>query len=185
MANLPQLWFSHFRDLDQFRRDFDDLFDRMIGGERRPQMVASAASPALDSYVENGRLVVRADLPGIDPKEVEVSVIDNNLVIRAVRQNDHKNQNRAWVHREVSYGSFERSIPLPQGISADDVRASYRSGVLELSMPLPKIATGRKIPIQIDGAGNSNIDSGRTQPKFGEMNHPGSRATNAAESKSA
>jgi HSP20 family protein len=165
MANLPQLWFSHFRDLDQFRRDFDDLFDRLIGGHQVGTpggMTASPSIPALESFVENGRLVVRADLPGIDPKDVEVSVNENNLLIRAVRQHDNKSQERAWVHREVSYGSFERSISLPQGVSADEVTATYRSGVLELTMPLPRLATGRKVPIQIQsgGADSKTIEAG-------------------------
>jgi HSP20 family protein len=149
MANDPQAW-SPFRELDRFRRDFDDLFDRFLGGRfsREPR----SSAPSLESYVEDGKLVVRADLPGIDPKDVEITVAGDQLTIRGKRERSGEQKSGAFIHREVSYGSFERTIKLPAGVSHEDIKASYSNGVLELSALLPGQSKSRKVPIQVEGA---------------------------------
>lgn len=146
MVNVPQRWPLAFKDLDQFRREFDDLFERMLG--RCGIKPAQIATPAIESYVENDILVIRADVPGIDPKDIDISVSGNNLVIRARRESKSKRKARDYRHREISYGSLERSIPLPDGVKADQINASYKDGVLEVTMPLPKEAAGRKISVR-------------------------------------
>jgi HSP20 family protein len=143
MANEPQAW-SPFRELDRFRRDFDDLFDRFLGGRSSRQ----GRVPALESYVDNGVLTVRADLPGIDPKDVEITVTGDQLTIRGKREQRNESRGRDFLHREVSYGSFERMVKLPGGVNPDDVKASFHNGVLELTVPLPEQSLSRKVPIE-------------------------------------
>ncbi len=150
MANVPQLWPSAFKDLGQLRREFDEVFERVLGHRAFDRESMRAATPAIESYVDKDTLVVRADLPGIDPKDVEVSVVGNNLVIRGQRESKKEEKGRDYYHREISYGSFERSIPLPEGVKADQIKASYKNGVLELSAPLPKEAAARKVPVAIE-----------------------------------
>jgi HSP20 family protein len=152
MANEPQLW-SPLRELDSFRRDFDDLFDRLLGGRLRSVFPKGADAPAIESFMKDDKLVVRADLPGIDPKDVEVIVTGDTLTLRGNREQSHEERRANFTHREVSYGSFERSLKLPEGVKAEDVKASYRNGVLELTIPVPREATARKVPIQIEGQG--------------------------------
>jgi HSP20 family protein len=153
MANEPQAW-SPFRELDRFRRDFDDLFDRFLGGRAGRQ----GNGPALESYVDNGRLMVRADLPGIDPKDVEITVTGDQLTIRGKREQRNEARGRDFLHREVSYGSFERVVKLPGGVNADDVKAAFSNGVLELTVPLPEQARSRKVPIQTTSAAGDKPD---------------------------
>jgi HSP20 family protein len=155
MANEPQAW-SPLRELDRFRRDFDELFDRFLGGRVARQSPASG--PALESYVDNGKLIVRADLPGVDPNDVEITATGDQLTIRGKREQRHEEKGRDFIHREVAYGSFERSVKLPGGINPDDIRASYTNGVLQLSIPLPEQARTRKVPIQ--SSGGSEASSG-------------------------
>ena len=145
MANEPQAW-SPFRELDRFRRDIDDVFDRFLAG--RPPWQSSGSGPALESYVANNRLIVRADLPGIDPKDVEITVTGDQLIIRAKREQQHEEKGRDFIHREVTYGSFERTVKLPGGVNPDEIKASYKNGVLELTVPLPEQSPTRKVPIQ-------------------------------------
>jgi HSP20 family protein len=145
MANEPQAW-SPFRELDRFRRDFDDLFDRFLGGRLSRQ--SSGGEPALESYVANGKLIVRADLPGIDPKDVEITATGDQLTIRGKREQQSEEKGRDFIHREVAYGSFERIVKLPSGVNPDEIKASYNNGVLELTVPLPEQSQTRKVPVQ-------------------------------------
>jgi HSP20 family protein len=149
MANQPQTW-SPFRELDRFRRDFDQLLDRFLGG--RISREGPASGPALESYVDLGRLVVRADLPGIDPRDVEITATGDQLTIRGRREQLSEEQGRDYIHREVVYGTFERVVKLPAGVNPDEIKVSYNNGVLELTVPLPERAQTRKVPIQSTGA---------------------------------
>jgi len=153
MANDPQPW-SPLRELDRFRRDFDDLFDRFLGG--RLTRTPSGGAPPLESFVDNGRFLVRVDLPGVDPKDVEITASGDQLTIRGKREQRHEEKGRDFLHREVSYGTFERLIKLPGGVNPDNIKASYSNGVLELSVPLPEQARTRKVPIQASGGGSTS-----------------------------
>lgn len=136
------------RELDRFQRDFEDLFDRFLGGRRVGERQARSG-PMLESFVEAGNLIVRADLPGIDPKDVEVMVNGDHLTIRAKRERSQEETGRDYTHREIYYGSFERTIQLPEGVKTDDIKASYKHGVLELTIPVPEHAKARKVPIEV------------------------------------
>jgi HSP20 family protein len=151
MANEVQMW-SPFQELDRFRRDFDELFDRFLGGRGNLPSRAAAVFPAVESFVHEGKLVIHVDLPGIDPKDVEVTVSGNTLTLSGKREHKREEKNRNYLHREVTYGSFERTVELPEGCNASEIKASYRNGVLELTVPMPKGAMARKVPIQIEGA---------------------------------
>jgi HSP20 family protein len=149
MANELDRW-SSLKELDRFRRDIDDLFDRFLGGRAGSAFPMGTPFPALESVVENGKLVVRADLPGIDPNQVEVTVTGDMLTLRGKREQRHEAGNGNFIHREVSYGSFERSLKLPAGVKADEIKAAYRNGVLELTIPVTGEAGGRRIQVQVD-----------------------------------
>ena len=101
-----------------------------------------------EEFVAEGRFVLRAELPGIDPdKDVEVTVTDGVLRIQAHRREEHKDRHRS----EFFYGELARTVTLPKGVDEGAVTASYRDGILEVSVPLPKTeeaaATGTKIPV--------------------------------------
>jgi HSP20 family protein len=145
MANEPQAW-SPMSGFDLFKRDFEDLFDRLLGApsSRRPP----GHGPALESYVEGGKLIVRADLPGVDPKDVDIIASGDQLTLRGKREQQREERGRDFIHREVTYGSFERVVKLPRGVNPEQITASYNNGVLELSIPLPEQSRTRKVPIQ-------------------------------------
>ncbi|WGX95085.1 Hsp20/alpha crystallin family protein [Nocardioides sp. L-11A] len=92
----------------------------------------------VEEYVADGRYVVRADLPGIDPdKDVEVSIADDSLTIHGERHGEEHDKYRSEMH----YGSFTRRLRLPHGCRAEDVTASYDAGVLTVSMPMAEPET--------------------------------------------
>jgi HSP20 family protein len=109
-------------------RWFDDLFEDFYGGQ--PIKV--------EEFVQDGTLVVKAELPGIDPqKDVEVTVEGGLLNIRAERREEQETTEKDFHRRELRYGSFARSIALPDGVDEAAVTAKYVNGVLEVRAPLP------------------------------------------------
>jgi len=149
VARDPQKW-SPFRELDRVRHDFEELLDRSLGsGASRAQH--GPFTPAIESFIDSGKLIIRADLPGVDPKDVDVTVTGDQLTIRGTREQRVDEQSRSFINREFSYGSFERTVRLPGGVKAEDVKASYRDGVLELTMPVPEESKSRKVTIQVEG----------------------------------
>lgn len=131
------------------RRDMKVLFPEMFEWLEHPMFGFKPFGQIIrvEDYVTDGRYVVRAELPGIDPdKDVEITLGEGVLHIRA-----EKTQKRTEQHRtEFSYGSLSRSVALPRGAKTDDVKASYKGGVLEVSIGLAdgKKAEGRRIAVE-------------------------------------
>lgn len=156
MTRMPEVW-SPVRGMERFRKDFDELVDRFFG-KGIGSNFDSEITPRIESFVEDGKFVIRADLPGIDPKDVEVTVRGDVLTLRGKREQHHENRDRDYFYREVSYGSFERTIELPEGIKADDVKAAYKNGVLEMTMTMPKEKTARKVKIEAENSGHKQVE---------------------------
>ena len=131
-------------------REIDDLFAHFFGEEEgwwtRPW---ETGVPAVESFVRGDELVVRADLPGIDPKLVELAVEGDRLTIRGERKVMDEGKRGEAFYREVSYGRFERTMALPAGVDADSVKATYHDGVLEVTMKAPKGVAAKKVPITV------------------------------------
>lgn len=142
------------RELETIQRRMEDLFERLSGGffpsGEREQSVwgAEALAPAIESHVEKDTLIVKADLPGIDPKEVSIAVTGNQLTIEGERKREEKKEERDYFYREVAYGKFSRTLTLPEGVDTDKIKASYKNGVLEITMPAPKQIASKKIQIE-------------------------------------
>ncbi len=140
-----------FRELTTLHRDIDDLFHSFFGTEEEwfPTTGAFPAMPSVESYVRNGELIVRADLPGIDPKEVELAVEGHRFMLRGERKAKEERKEKDYVYREVSYGRFERAVELPEGVDTDSIKATYHDGVLEVTMKAPKELVAKKVPITV------------------------------------
>lgn len=142
-----------FRELTTLHRDVDELFRSFFGTEEGlPATWRSPAIPAMltvESYVRDGELIVRADLPGIDPKEVELAVEGHRLMIRGERKAKEERKEKDYFYREVAYGRFERAVELPEGLDTDSIKATYHDGVLEVKMKAPKEMVPKKVPITV------------------------------------
>jgi HSP20 family protein len=95
--------------------------------------------------VRDNTFYLKADLPGIEPQEVELTVEGNQLTLKGERKAEHEAKEGAYTYREVRYGSFVRTFRLPEGVKAEDVQASYRNGVLDVSIPLPAEQLPKKV----------------------------------------
>jgi len=104
----------------------------------------------VEEYREENTLVVKAEVPGINPEsDVEINLVGNQLQIGVRREEKSEHKGKKGYHSEFRYGTFTRSVTLPPGVTQDDVQASYRDGVLEVRVPLPdEVVQGpRRIPI--------------------------------------
>lgn len=140
--------FDPFEELHSMQREMDRLFDRFVGRETTHEYDV-AWVPVVDSYMRDGKLVYKAELPGVDPKDVDVSVTDKELVIKGDRKSEKEAKEETYSYREISYGSFERHFLLPEGAKIEDLKANFTNGVLEITVPVPeKLETARKIKIE-------------------------------------
>lgn len=124
-----------FGEMLRMQRDMDRIFTRM-GSPAGAETVGSVAwMPKIDVKSKGDDIVVRAELPGIDPTDVDIEVTDNVLTISGERRFEEEKEDEGWLIRESSYGSFERSMVLPDGVTADDIKADYTDGILEIHVP--------------------------------------------------
>jgi HSP20 family protein len=94
---------------------------------------------SVDEYRDGDTQVIRAELPGIDPdQDVELTVTDGLLRIDAERRVERDTEDKGYTRHELRYGRFTRTLPIPEGASADDVTATYRDGILEIRIPVPQ-----------------------------------------------
>lgn len=148
-------WHSPFSQLQAMQRDMHALFSRFFGeGEQQGDAWWSSQegyTPHIESQVKDNALQIKADLPGMDPKDVEITVEGNRLTLRGERKAEQEKNKGQYFHREVRYGSFERSFTIPEGVKAEEVQAHYHNGVLELTVPLPAAVLPKKVPIAVEG----------------------------------
>ena len=161
------LWQTPLRALTEMQQEMNQLFSRFFGeGEQAENRWVSPSDsyvPRIESAVRDNTLWVKADLPGIDPKDVEVEVEGTRLTLRGQRKAEHEGSEKGYLHREVQYGSFIRTFTIPDGVKAEDIQAKYHNGVLELSIPLLAEVLPKKVNIAIEGQANGQKHLGTTK----------------------
>lgn len=146
--------------LQSLSDEVDDLFARFGLGrrlfpERRLTDLVPAAvpvwAPQIEVFERGDQTVVRADLPGLKKEDVRINVEDDVLTLQGERKDEREEKRDGYYHSERSYGSFYRSVPLPEGVDADQVKANFKDGVLEVTMPTPPRAESRRRQVEIEG----------------------------------
>lgn len=139
-----------FRDLlttqDRFNRLFNDTFANVFGGD---QLNTKGWTPAVDIYETDQNLVMKAELPGIDPKDLEVRVEDGTLYLKGERKYEHEVKEENYHRVERSYGSFARTFSLPHTIDTEGIKADYKDGILTLTMPKREEAKPKTVKINV------------------------------------
>ena len=103
--------------------------------------------PTVDMTESDTQITVRAELPGIDPQDVDVSVSEDRLVISGEKKSAAESTGDGWTHRESHYGSFSRAIPLPEAVDPTKVTARYDKGVLTVELTKCPATASRKVPV--------------------------------------
>ena len=139
-------------------RQMTNEFDRMFGDPFWPSPSfrtltlpeAVAWAPKVDVFEKDNRLITKVDLPGMKKEDVKVEVTDGRLALSGERKHESEEKKDTFYRSEREYGSFCRTVPLPEGVKLEDIKATFVDGVLEVSIPLPARAeaTVRKVEIE-------------------------------------
>jgi HSP20 family protein len=129
-------------------RLFESFFREPFGALQSAWRERMGWTPAVDvSETEDG-VTVRAELPGIDPKDLDVSILGNELVLGGEKKESTEQREKGYYHSETRYGSFRRTVPLPQGVDSSQVDAKYENGVLTLQMKKSPEAMPKRIEVR-------------------------------------
>lgn len=137
------------RELGTLHREMDDLFRRTFGMTTEPALERGAfITPAVNTFVKGDTYFVEAEIPGVNKKDLDVTIEGNVLTLRGERKESKETKEEDYYIREAQYGSFIRRLTLPEEVNSEKIQASYENGILRISMPVTKkVTTGRKVLI--------------------------------------
>lgn len=153
MATALSRW-DPFTEMNAMRNMMDRLFEQSFGrfpAIRRDGEDLGVASLGLDVYETGEEIVVKAAVPGVDPKDVEISVEDDVLTIKGEFQQRDEVEEDHWLRRELHYGAFQRQLRLPPTVDAEKAHAQFEHGVLRLALPKKPEARSRSFKITPQG----------------------------------
>ena len=144
-----------FRDLvslqDRMNRLFDESFRARGGGSGQEDDWALGGSwaPQVDIYEHEGNIVLKAEVPGIEPKDVDIRVENNVLTLRGERKLDQQIKRESYHRVERAYGTFSRSFTLPNVVDTERIKAEYKDGVLRVTLPKREEAKPKQIQVDV------------------------------------
>jgi HSP20 family protein len=133
-------------------RQFTEEMEKAFGAQSAEMKQIAEWKPAIEIKEAKDKLTVKADLPGVKEADVKVSVTDGMLTIEGERKHEKETKKEGYFHSERAFGTFRRTIALPEGAKLDMAAAKFADGVLEVTVPIPEIAK-RRVDIPIEGAG--------------------------------
>lgn len=137
-----------FRDMVSLREKMNRAFEDVFSGRSEDkEMVTSSWAPAVDIYENENELVLTAEVPGVDEKDIEIKIEDNTLSMRGERKFEKEAKEENFHRIERSYGSFYRVFSLPHSIDAEGIRAEHENGILKITMPKKQELKPRTVKI--------------------------------------
>jgi HSP20 family protein len=161
---------SPFEFFDRMTDEMDRTFARLwrdFGSPRRSLLSRAGFgsglgqglwSPRVEAFQKGDQFIVRAELPGLKKEDVQVELTEDAVTLHGERREEREEEREGYYHSEREYGQFHRSIPLPEGVIAESAQASFRNGVLEITMQAPpaEASRGRRLEIQDGSEGDRN-----------------------------
>jgi HSP20 family protein len=140
------------RDLLGIRDEMNRLFDNFFSGlpERRSGLLEGEWAPSIDIAETDNEIVVTAELPGVDQKDVDITITDDVLTLKGEKKEEKEIKKENYHRIERSYGGFQRTVTLPTGVQADKAKATYKDGVLTVNVPKTEEAKPKQIKINVE-----------------------------------
>jgi HSP20 family protein len=144
--------FRPFRELESFRNEMDRLWDTFFEGQPRRRKAGEDGEwfPSLDVSETKSDIVVKAELPGMDPKDVDISLSDGMLTIKGERKHEKEEKEEDYHFIERRFGTFARMVRLPKEVKRDKISASYKNGILKVILPKSEEARTKEIKIKVE-----------------------------------
>ncbi|NSW76648.1 MAG: Hsp20/alpha crystallin family protein [Candidatus Atribacteria bacterium] len=146
VSPIRRLW-----DLFDLRSDLDELFDELMEAPFFTRPFLSSTFPAIDVAETENEVIIKAEIPGVDPKNLEVHVAEDNLNIKGEIKDEWEEKGVGYCRRERYCGAFERAVALPAKVKQEEVKAQYKDGVLTITLPKvePSKPKTRKVEIEV------------------------------------
>ncbi|MBI2485698.1 MAG: Hsp20/alpha crystallin family protein [Deltaproteobacteria bacterium] len=141
-----------WRDFGTLQDRINKMFDqtvRTLYPETEEELERGAWSPAVDIHENNDSFVVKADLPAVNKDDIQIDLKDNTLTLKGEKKFENKVSKDNYIRVERSYGTFVRSFTLPQNVDAEKIKATYKDGVLELTLPKKEEAKPKQIKVEV------------------------------------
>jgi HSP20 family protein len=160
----PTPW-RPFMDLERWERNAQRMMDRFFDRPfmpwwPEPWLRAQAIKingPALDVYAEGSDIVIKAELPGMEKKDIEVNLSNHLLTLKGEKRREEKTKEEDYFCRERAFGSFSRALELPADVQGEKVKASFKYGVLEIRLPVAQGAKAKTIQIKVEEGPTASI----------------------------
>ncbi|MHB0999494.1 MAG: Hsp20/alpha crystallin family protein [Armatimonadota bacterium] len=135
-----------FSELRRMRNDMDRLFE----GLTSPMMGGVEFMPAVDVYQKDNNIMVKADLPGLNKDDLEITATEDSICLKGEFKKEQEVKEEGFYRQERQMGKFFRTIPMPVGIKPDQVKASFHDGILEITAPKAEEAKSNEIKVSIE-----------------------------------
>jgi len=142
-------WKPFRKEMEPFRREMERLWDRFFGETWLSRPFAEAWQPSADIIETETGIVVKADLPGLDASDIDVSISEDVLTIKGEKRKEEEKTGERYHSVERYYGSFQRSFRLPSSVQMDKAEATFEKGVLTISLPKTEEARKKEIKVQV------------------------------------
>src|SRR6202451_3118274 len=145
---MPVVKYSPIVDTDEFPaglRLFQDTVNRLFSD----QTTTRPWAPSVDIFETDNELVLKADIPGVDQKDIDIQLENGTLSLKGERKFERDEKNKGFHRQERSYGSFVRYFTLPDTVDTEHVKAEYKAGVLSITLPKKEIAKPKAIKVQV------------------------------------
>lgn len=139
-----------FRELTLLQDRMNRLFENFLGEQSDIEGSSHGWAPAVDIYEDKDQIMLKADLPGMDEKDISVGVDGDRLTLKGERRMEKETKEENYHRVERAYGSFSRSFTLPSSVDMERIKAAYKNGVLEVSVPKKEEVKPKQIEISID-----------------------------------
>lgn len=146
LTPLRSLWEVRFPTL---KEEMDKLFEDFFGRTGFPVTTETGWIPPVDVHETKKDVVVRMDVPAIDPKDVSISIVDDKLVVKGERKIEEEHKDDTYYRSERFYGAFQRVIQLPTEVVGDKAKATYKDGVLKITIPKSEKAVPKEVKVEI------------------------------------
>ena len=151
--------FAEFERL--FRRPFGELGEMGVPWTTRrflpPVPVVEEYVPPVECFTKDKQMILKVELPGVDPKLVEVAIVGNLLTIKGEKKEERKIEEESVYFREIVRGHSERTFEVPEGVKKEQINAVFQNGVLEITLPAIGLETARKVPIDVQEMGKKTV----------------------------